>query len=393
MSRYGSARYGSGRYGGMESLEDNFHVPVEILQTYNTRIKIGSIDLWSMGLVDEFPIIEYYKSFDRDRIFLNELSISATNKDNLFSLENNRSIFKNINWRGQSVKLYDIGSSLIWDGKLYNIIRNHSSGTASLISQNSLYEYRYSKVEYTSSDWETGAEAVKNILDFYGITNYNENSINMSNGVLDDADCLLKVTVTASDKKNLSEVLEEIAKFCNADVFDYNGKIYFNAWRNSNLLIPKSSINDYDILEPPSVEVMDKLIKNDYSIKYNGDAGIPATDSLNNNIGELSRKRNGTYSFDLSGSSIVLLKDLTSAVYVGEQAMKRTHRCFSVNPQGLAHISFSITMDSYLWLDLNTIFKFTFEQESWTDKLFEVYKIKYDYNTRQIGLECFELGS
>src|SRR5204862_391555 len=156
-------------------------------------------------------------------------------------------------------------SSLIWDGKLYNIIRNHSSGTASLISQNSLYEYRYSKVEYTSSDWETGAEAVKNILDFYGITNYNENSINMSNGVLDDADCLLKVTVTASDKKNLSEVLEEIAKFCNADVFDYNGKIYFNAWRNSNLLIPKSSINDYDILEPPSVEVMDKLIKNDYS--------------------------------------------------------------------------------------------------------------------------------
>jgi hypothetical protein len=374
-------------------LGDSYPIKTKNLETHNTKIMVGNIDLWQKEMVDKFPIIEYYKSFDRDRVFINQINIQTKNIDNFFSIDNNKSIYKDINWRGQDVKLYDPDSVLIWAGKLFNILRDYKSGTATIVSNNSLYEDRYSKIEYTSADWETGADAVKNIFIAYGITNYDENSFNQSIGILTEAGVYLKATYVSSDNKNLIEVIEEIAKYSNADIFDYKGNIYFTVWKNTSLILPITSIDDDDILDPPKIEIMDKLIKNDYSIAYTGDGGVPATDLLNNNIGLLSRTRNGIYSFEMTGGTNIVLKDLTSAVWIGEQAMKRTHRDFSINPRGLAHYAFSISMDAGSWFDLYTVFKMTFSQEDWVNKLFEIYKLGLDYEKRIITLEVFELGS
>lgn len=375
------------------SPDSSFPIPDETLPTYNAKVITGNIDLWQRGLIDRFPVIEYFKSFDRERIFLNQLSIRASNIDNIYSLDNPKSIYKNINWRGQPVNIFDPENRLIWDGELTNIVRDHGAWIVDLVSQNRLYSFRYTKVIYASSDWETGAQAVKNILDQYGVENYHLPSLNMSDGILTEAGALLKVNVTSASNKTLIEVLETIAKYSNADIYDYLGKIYMTVWRPQTSVLPKTSISDNDIIQSAKIEVMDKFIINDYSISYDGDSGTPANDTDNNNLGSLSRQRNGRYAFELAGSDIVTLKDIGTAVWVGEMAMKRTHRDFTSNPRGLMRCELSITMDSGVWIDLKTILKLTLSQEQWDGKIFEVYRMELDYERKTIGLELFELGS
>lgn len=390
-SEYSSAD--SGYAQGEDPPGNSFAVRRATLPTRTEKILVDGIDLWQREYVSTFPVLEYFRSFDQDRLFLNNLSITAFNIDNLYSVDNVKSLYKNINLRGKAVKIYDMDGYLVWDGRVYNYERNHNSGNITIQSLHRLYANRYDKIAYASADWETGADAVKNILDAEGITDYDLPSIYMSKGYLTENSCLLKVTITKDDNINLISALEQIAKYSNADCYDFRGKIHFRVWRPQSKFLPVISVDDDDILEAPTIKNYDKILRNDYSIAYYNDGDVPATDADNGNIGALSRTRNGTYSIDLTGDDKVLFKDLTSAVFFGEQSIRRTHRDLEGNPRPLQGMKISVTMDAGVWLDLQSVVKITFARESWVEKLFEIMYIGYDYERRILTMEMVEYAS
>ena len=374
-----------------------FNMKAEKIDISNPSVIVSGFDIWKKGMMSSFPAVEHQKSFDKDRIFLADLSIDCFNLDHVFSLDNPLSLLYGIKWRGSEVKIKDFDGNKIWDGGLYQVNRDYNTNAVGLTTKNYLYEDRYARVVYVSSDWETGAEAFENICIAYGITAYDKASVLQSKSYLVSKNCYMKVNLPAStdmaSSKNIISVFETIGKMCGTDIFEYAGKFYFRVWQPRSALLVKTLISDGDIMESPVVGGNDKILINDYSISYDSDGDVPATDSANGNIGELSRTVNGVYCYKVESSDIITLKDLASAIFTGEVAIKQKHRNLATNPQTLNQVVFSMTMESGIYLDLLSFFNLTFSDEGWTEKPFEVFGLRHDFEQKILTITAYETAS
>ena len=120
----------------------------------------------------------------------------------------------------------------------------------------------------------------------------------------------------------------------------------------------------------------------------------PATDDTGSNFGRTSKKLYGEFSLaEISGTkdSQITIKDLTSASWIGQSFLKRTNiNLFSV-PRPLQQITIKLNISKQYFLDINSYFQLTFEDEGWVNKIFEVMKITIDNDQNLVSIVAFEV--
>ena len=360
------------------------------------RIIIANQDIYALGYVSNIAGINEKKTFQKDKLISNTYNLLVENYDNFFSINNSNSLFSGTNWLYEPIQVYNRDEELIWDGVITAIERNHNTKTAIVKSKNLFFKFRNDKVEYTSSDYETPAIAFKNICDTMGFTGYNEASINTSDALYVAAGCYTKLNINLSDNLSFQHCLEKMGEYGNADVYSHKNEIYYVHWVPFTGGVSVTlNANEKDKLKSlPIITEEERDLINQYNIGYEGDGGTAATDTGNNNIGLVSRNKLGVHSLREMRSSDdtqFMFKDLTSAVYIGEGYIRRSQKNLSTDPAPLTKIKFNIFSDNKEWLDLQSYFRLTLPDESWTDKIFEVFEFNISEDNDDISLLAYEV--
>jgi hypothetical protein len=351
-------------------------------------------DIYALGYVKNIINIEEYKTFRRDKVISNSYSLTVKNYNDFFSINNPVSIFKNTNWKYSSLRIVDEDSEEIWSGVIERIKRNHENKTAQLITRNSLTKVMNTKIEYASTDWETAAEAAKNILNNYSYADYNNASFNTSISQLDNNSCYIKADFSKDDDITLQQAIEKLAEASCCDCYSHKGDIYFKHW------VPftggvKVELTESDLLSAPIVDDLGHQMINDYRIGYEGDQETPAEDANLGNIGSVSRSKFDVHSmreFEGGGNNQIMFQDATSAQYIGEQYIRRSHISLDkaeVRPPDV--IEFRISIKHRDWVDLETFFRLTLSDEGWDRQLFEIFRFRRDYDRQEISIIAYEV--
>jgi hypothetical protein len=350
----------------------------------------SEIDLYELGYIDKLGKITEQKTFQRDKIVTVQTIIPVTNIDNQFNPDNPSSIFSNINWRYQPVKRYDEDNNLILDGLLDDFQDDQNGKRTGMVVKSLLFKFLQTKIAYTSSGWETPGDAWKNICDNYDVP-YNKKHITESIAVYNDNNCFIKCDFTLQDGATIHQALEKIAKVGAADCYTSKNELCYKLW------VPFTGGVKFSLdLDDLKVNVKSKLSRiyyNNYVIGYNGDGGNPAVDADNNYIGEVSVEKNGSQDFVYDGTANqqIEVKDLVSAVFLGEQKIKRTHIKLDTKPFPPLIIDFSLPYNHKDFINLQSYFRLTLAAKGWASKLFEVFKNTRDYSGRALDITAYEV--
>jgi hypothetical protein len=346
--------------------------------------------------VEALPKINEKRTFKKDKLVSNSYTLSVKNIDDKYSVNNTRSFLSNIKWLYESIVVTGTKGETIWNGVVTAIKRNHQTKKAVIESKSSFFSLRNQIIEYESSDWETPADAVKNIFDANGFTDYDNASMQKSINDYEAASCYIKANINRSSGQKLQNAVEKIAEYGNADLYNHNNKIYFVHWVPQTASGVSFTVGESDIQTAPVVVEDEPNIINQYKVGYTDDAGTfgVATDTT---IGSVSRNRYGQKDLSEFNSgderSQIKIKDLVSATYIGEGYIKRTHKNVTTNPQPLTRITFGLKWDFKDLLNLTTKFKFTLSDESWVDKVFEIFEFTINEDNRSIGITALPQGS
>jgi hypothetical protein len=358
-------------------------------------------DLVAMGVLNSIPEISETKGFGRGKLSPSDMTLEVKNFDDQFSVDNQKSFLNGSNWQFSNVKAYDSDNLLFANCIVADITRNHVSKMANIICKDIIFANRKTAISYTSSDWETAATAAYNIMIQEGLTtdDFNNTLIQNSISQLTAAACYVKVNILKEDDITLLTAIEKLGPYGGADVFMYRNKICFQHWQAFTGGV--SVYFNYNVASQrprtaPIISTMESSFYNDYSIGYNGDLNVPATDAANGNIGAASRTRFGTQSYpemrcNSSSVNMIAFKDLTSAKYIGETFIKYGHSSLTPKPKILQVINFDIDYSYRLNVDLGTYFEMTFSEEGWIDKVFEVAGIKRSLDKQNIAIEAWEV--
>ena len=363
----------------------------------NPQVLFLGQDLFAQGRVTSYPAINEMKSFKGDKLITNDYSIEVKNEDDFFSVGNPKSILAGQDYLFKPITVIGSKSEIIWSGIVTNIVREHREKTAIINSKNTMYKFYQRIIVYTSNDWETGAEAFKNICDDIGFTNYDTASVQASIDRLENANCYLKVDLKQEDGVTFQSIIEKLGEYSNADVYTHNNNIYFIHWIQSSGSNASIGITIKEKRECPIVNEDQNELINDYSIGYYGDNGSSATDTNSNNIGNVSRKKYTTRSLpemDSSNGAQIVFKDKVSAIYIGESYMKRTHKGLTSTPsepEPLIQITFELFADFREFINLQNRFKLTFSDENWTNKLFEIFEFSIFEDEDKISIKAYEV--
>lgn len=355
-------------------------------------ILLNDIDIYDRGDVKKIINVTEEKTFGRDKLINNQFSITVKNFDNFYSIDNNKSYFKNINWRYQPLKIYNPSGDLIWNGIIRNIIRDHNKGTAKILTISNLHKQWNQIIEYKSSVNETPATAVKNIMDTYDI-DYDSAIIQTSINMLDAANCYVQVNFTKEDNVKIMAAIEKLAEYACADAYSHLNKVYLKHWTQFSGGI-KVNILEKELKTRPVVSDLESELINQFSIPYNDDLGIPITDT--NNLGQVSRQDNYYGIHDLPGfddggkEAQIYFTSLAAAQYIGECNIKRSHIDYATQPRPPWLINLELKGTHEDWIDLETYFTLTFDDESWSQKIFEFFRTEINYNTDSIKLRAVE---
>jgi hypothetical protein len=334
------------------------------------------------------------KTFDRMKLTCNTYTLPVLNRDNQFSINNPVSMFNGIDWLYTSIQIINKDEETDWLGSLIRIPRNHITAKANLVSKDSFYQFRDEVIEYESSIWETGAEAFIALCDYVGFTDYDQASYERSYNILNTANCKIKCNFNKSSNVTFQKAVNLIALYSNAFAFLDNNKLYFKVWEYYTGGA-SFSVTDDDIKDPCIIDEDESSIYNDFQISYYDDAGIPATDSANNNIGLISRNKNGTKTFILRGDNNkqIAFENLTSAVFIGEGKIRRSHKDLAINPKPLSYINFGLFKDFESRLTIDSYFYMTLGKEGWSNKVLEPFKFTTSQVKNNISLLAYEVAS
>lgn len=359
----------------------------------NPKVLFLGMDLFDEGRVARISNISEKRTFNRDKLISNEYTVEVFNNDDYFTPGFSGSILNGVNWLYEPIQVVDEDDETIWSGLVTQIIRDHEKKTATIISKNSLFKNRKNKIEYQSSDWETAAEAFRNICDSIGFTDYDQTSLQTSINNL-SGNSLLKVNFNLSDNVSFHDAVEKLAEYSNSDAYSHNNRIYFVHWKPFSGGV-SVKLTEENLKTFPIVSEDEKEIINDYSIGYDGDGGTPATDSNGSNAGSLSRSRYGTHSLpelDSGTGSQISFRDEDSARYVGEGYIRRTHFNYLTNPRPKQKIMFNISnTDFNQWITLTTKFRIVFSDEAWNSKAFEIFSFEINRDEDDIAIEALEV--
>jgi len=347
-----------------------------------------------LGLANMVPIINEKKTFGRDLLFTNKISIKVSNSNNFFSINNPATIFSNTRWRYKQCKIFDEDNISIWDGDLTDIITDHEKATSIIISNNRLGKLFNRIVEYESSDWETPATAFRNIADSIGFDKINEASISKSENYYLANDIYIKVFIFFDDNMTFHQLCDKLGMIGGADVFNHENVIYFSAFEpfvGGTVIDIKKS----DLRSLPKVQSLESDLTNDYSVNYVDSESVPAVDSANNNIGSISRQDDYNGIRDLpiidgTEGNQIEIKDLNSAVLIGESYTRRSHMDLETNPRPPFGIVFDVSRKFRRVLNVTGFFRFTFSNENWTDKLFEIFQTQNNLSRNNIKIFAVE---
>ena len=357
-------------------------------------IILDDIDVYDRGDVNKIVNVTEEKTFGRDKLINSQFSIEVKNFDNFYSVDNNASYFKAINWRYEPIKIYNPDGDLIWNGIIRNIQRDHERGTAKILTINKLHKLWNQVIEYSSSADETPATAAKNIMDDYSI-DYDSSTMQTSINQLDSESCYVRVKITKEDDVTVMAAIEKLDEYACADAFSSLDKIYFKHWQEFTGGV-KVNILENDFKVRPKIADMESELINDFSIPYDGDFGVPRTDAAGNNLGQISRQSTyyGTHTlpgFDDGGKEAqIYFVSSAAAQYIGECYIKRTHIDLSTQPRPPWLVDFELKGTHVDWIDLETYFTITFDDESWSEKVFEFFRTEINYNTDSIKLRAVE---
>jgi len=356
------------------------------------QVLINNLDIYELGLVTGLPTTSERKSLNEDKTTANQYELLVNNFDNSFSINHYKFLLDKNNWLYNSVIVKNQEDEIIWNGVITNIIRDHNDKRATIISKDIRFKFRNEIIEYESVDWETVANAFKNIADDIGFTEYNINSVLTSIATLTNNNCYVKVNFNKSDGITFQQAGEKLAEFANADFYLSKNKLYFTAWKElqSN---PTVTITEDDFESMPVISESERDIINDFSIGYYGDNEIPATDSNNNNIGYKSRLKYGIKTLPEMRSNEraqIIYKDLTSALYIGEGYIKRSNLNYNTNPRPRTQISFTIKSDFKKYIALDSFIKITLSDENWNNKIFEIFSFEINEDDNLINVEALD---
>lgn len=342
--------------------------------------------------VENLQNITKEKTFDKMRLITNQYTLPVLNRDNQFSINNPVSMFHGIRWLYTPVDIINKDEEYDFRGSLIGIPR--LNGKANLVLKDTFYKFRNNIIEYESSTWETGAEAFKNICDNIGYEDYSQSSYQKSYNILNTAGCKIKCNFNLSSGVTFQNAINKIALFSNAFVYMDNNEMHFKTFEYITSGI-SFTIKDSDLKGTPKIDEDESSMYNDYSISYYGDLGIPATDILNNNIGEVSRNINETKTIVMRGDnrSQIIFENLTSAVFIGEGKIKRTHKTLLTNPQPLSFMNFNLYKDFERQLTLNTNFYMNYNIEDWDNNIMEPFSYTVSQVTNDISVLAYEVAS
>jgi len=351
-----------------------------------------TLDIYDLGYVVDIEDIEEQKSFQRDKLIVDEYELNVKNTDNFFSIDNTNSAFYGQAWLFSTLRIYDDNNVKIWDGIITDIERNHDDKTAVIRSKTSLAKYQNAIVAYESADWETPAHAFENICIAVGFTDYDTVTLTASKNAFTAANCFIKCDIYEEDGSNFQNILEKLAEYSASDCYMHAGKIYFQHWQEYNnqafISIPEKNISSLQ------VSTNSEEIINQCYMGYYDDAGVPFEDGASG-LGYKSRLRFGIQQMpELStsgGEQQMQIKDLTSATYIFNSYVKMTTKNYSGSPRPRTKINMTINADIGEYIDLKSYLKINYSGESWAEKVFEIYEFTINKNENTISLICFEV--
>lgn len=353
----------------------------------------SQIDLYALGYTNENIDITESKTFQQSKLLENQISLTVQNYDDTFSADNPKSIISGVDYLYQPLVINDTRGITVWNGIITDITRDHNSKMATIVSDSLMSKWQNINIAYTSSGWETPASAIYNIFIAYGFTNYDNASLQRSIGVLITNTCYCKVNITLNDNISFFSAIEKLSEYACAYAYSSKGNIYIKHYEPFTGGV-SANIAMKDIVSAPNVTNLFNNLINDYRIGYAGCGDIPVTDILGNNIASISRTRYNTKQLpemvsDDKGQ--IQFKDITSAKYIGECYMRRSHKTLTTAPRPLYQIDFTLSYDFYNYIELGTFFNITFTDESWDNKTFEVFSITSDIANYQIQLTAIEV--
>lgn len=353
-----------------------------------------NIDLYALGYAKDLIRIGEERTFGRSKLMPGDYTIELNNIDDFFSADNPKSIFSGVNWLFSPLLVYNADGALVWDGVIRNIERNHETKMATINSVSALYKFQNVKIDYQSADWETPADALKNIMIAIGFTDYDPASLQASADYHASVGCYLKCNFTSEANVTFQSVAEKLGEYGCADCYCHKNKIVYQVYRPFTGGI-KVNLKESDLLEAPIVSVVEDEIINEFDIGYYEDGGTQATDAANNNIGATSRAVYGLHDLPemRSGSdnSQIIFKDKTSALFIGESYIRRTHALLATRARPRQKITTKISIEQKDWIDLNTFFTLSLTDELWMDKVFEIFSTNIDYESGQIEIVAYEV--
>ena len=361
------------------------------------QIIVNGFDIYKSGHVAKLFNVSEEKTFKKSKLIFNDFNLDVNNFDDFFSRDNPKSIFYGKRLY-MPVTIWNRDGLQIFNGVTLNLTRDHVAKTASIELSDTLATYSRTKIDYQSSDWETPAIAVKNIMDKYDATAfYDLNSINTSDAIYKANNAYIQCDVRQNANCYLTNFIEKIAEIGCADAYIHNDLIRFDHWqyftKSAGNLV---NLDIGNLLMAPKINILFSEIVNDYRVRYTGDNGVAITDSDANNIGKLSRTNLSVFSMPeirSTDTSQVQIKDKTSAIYFGECLIKRTHTNLLTNPNPLQTIDIELPIQDREWLDITSHFALTFSEEGWNKKPFEVMKILFDEDGNRIKLTAYEVSS
>jgi hypothetical protein len=371
---------------GFPFVTDTLPQVVNIKEEFPEKILLLGKDFIKEGWINSFPVLEYERTFGEDQLTLPEISIELDNSENSFSVDNPKSLFYGRNYINEIVEMIE-GNLILFKGAIINLKENDRTWKTILKGRSFLNKDRYNRVIYSSGGtWETPATAAKKIFDDLGIKNLNNTSFVNAENYYNSNNVLIKVNVTFDDEMNLFEVMDEIAAHSAADIYEFNGLVYFQNY-TENSPGSKKIIEANDLKAAPILEMDEKNIINQYLIEYDGGGSVEDTIETGLN----SRKVFGTrYSERLTGAGIITFKDATAADFIGQNTIKMTHYDLSKLAKGRRSINIVIDYNNSTWIDLRSFFKLNYPSKNWNEKLFEVFKIRRDKENGNIEIKAYE---
>jgi len=354
-------------------------------------------DIYKLGYIDKLPKIAESKTLGRDKLVQNEAVFNVNNFDNFFSVDNPKSNFSNTRWRYKSIKWFDEDGTLRWDGIIRDIISLHAKNkkTGKLVSNNVLSKFLNHNIEYESATWESPAQVFLKICDAIGFKAINLRSIEASDALYQNNNCFIKAFFGREDDITFQQAVDKIAMLGAADIYGHNNNLYFDLFREFTGGVVYT-INDTDMISLPVVKSLESELINNYSINYVDSNETPATDLNSNNLGRISRKEenNGIHDMaeiDGDEGNDIEIKDKVSAVYLGEQNVKRTHKNLDNSRAGsLREILFEMSEKFKNLIDITTFFRMNLSDEGWNNKIFETYGAEIDSDRNILKLIAIE---